>query len=305
MGIERRRAPRIIASLEIQLVGIERRSSMRRGDLSVTGIRFESPPDEVGSAGDVCTLRIVSRDRAVAVEVDARIIRVVRTNDLEEGMRVDEVALEFMPRDEATREAIAMLFVHVARAQIKHDARGLRPARPVHAVVVETDWQIRKGEALTIDLPLEEGGTARFEGHAVRSRPSRKGTYRTHFELERKESSFVGPLPSHHHMEGDVAQIRASSLLALAAMERMTGILRVHQDHRTIHVFIRDGQIVDAEEPGSEASRRKLIGEACQWERGSFELSLEPVERPDGIGVPTTVLLLQLARFYDEAARVA
>ena len=286
------------------MIGVERRASMRRGDLSVTGIRFEAPPSDIGATGDTHRLKIVSRDRAVSVETPARVVRVVRTNDLEEGSRVDEVALDFVPEDEATREAIAMLFVHVARAQIKHDARGIRP-RPVHAVIVETDWQIRKGEALSIDLPLEEGGTARFEGHAVRSRASRKGTYRTRFELERKESSFVGPLPSRRHMEGDLAQVRAPSLLALAAMERMTGILRVHQDHRSIHVFIRDGQIVDAEEPTSDASRRKLIGEACQWEHGSFELSLEPVDRPDGIGVPTTVLLLQLARFYDEAARVA
>ncbi len=304
MGVERRRAPRIVASLEIQLVGLERRGCMRRGDLSVTGVRFEAPPDEVGSAGDVRELRVTSRDRVASVTVKARIVRVVRTNDLEEGSRVDQVAFEFIADDEATREAIAMLFVHVARAQIKHDSRGIRP-RPVHAVIVETDWQIRKGEALSIDLPLEEGGTARFEGHAVRSRPSRKGTFRTRFDVERKESSFVGPLPVQNHMEGDLAQIRAPSLLALAAMERMTGILRVHQAHRTMHIFIREGQIVDAEEPGSNASRRKLIGEACQWECGTFQMSLEPVDRPDGIGVPTTVLLLQLARFYDEAARVA
>lgn len=304
MGIERRRAPRILASLEIQVIGLERRGSMRRGDLSVTGVRFEAPPDDIGCAGDSKRLRIVSRDRAVSVEVDAKIIRVVRTNDLEEGSRVDEVAFDFVPDDEATREAIAMLFVHVARAQIRHDSRGIRP-RPVHALIVETDWQIRKGEVVTIDLPLEEGGSARFEGHALRSRLSRKGTYRTRFELERRESSFVGPLPSNHHMEGDLGQIRAPSLMALAAMERMTGVLRVHRDERVIYVFIRDGQIVDAEEPGSDASRRKLIGEVCQWERGGFELSLEPVDRPDGIGVPTTVLLLQLARFYDEAARVA
>ena len=312
MSAQRRRSPRIRASLEIQVVGLESRPRMRRGDLSVTGVRFESPHGNVGDPGQVHTLRIATRDREVRVAVPARVVRIVQSNDLEDGENVHSVAFEFMPEDEAAREAVAMLFVHVARARIRHDARGVRPASEppvrdgVHGLRLETDWQIRKGETLTIEVPLREGGTARFEGRAVRSRPSRKGSFRTLFELEKKESSFVSALPTAaEHMRGDLSRVRAPSLLALAAMERMSAVLTTRNDDRCITIYIRDGQIVDAEEVGSQASRRKLVGEVCQWEHGTFEMSLQEVERPDGIGVPTTVLLLQLARFYDEAQRVA
>ncbi|MEM9074824.1 MAG: DUF4388 domain-containing protein [Myxococcota bacterium] len=315
MGIERRRSPRIRASLEIQLVGLDARPVMRRGDLSVTGLRVGMIGVDVGQPGSLHRMRVATRDGEQRVEVQARVVRVVRSFCIDTGDHIGDAAFEFVPRDAVEREELAMLFVHVARAQIRYDENGVRPASEppeltgsaVRSIVVETDWKLRKGEEIRIDIPSKEGGAVRFRGTALRSRRSSKGTYRTHFDLKRESDSFVASRPGRlaQHLSGDLSRIRAPSLLSLAAMERMTGVLDIEREDRFVTVYVRDGQVVDAEESGSTVSRRKLIGEVCQWEAGAFEMRLEAVDRPDGIGVPTSVLLLQLARFYDEAKRVA
>ncbi len=315
MGIERRRAPRIRASLEFQVVGLERRPSMRRGDLSVTGVRIERLGVDVGEVGSVHTVRIATRDREHAIELPARVVRIFRAADQEQDAHVGDIAFDLQPVDAMQREAVAMLFVHVARSQIRYDGKGVRPASEppgiredsgVRRVSVETDWQLRKGETIKIEVPTREGGTVRLTGKALRSRATTKGTYRTVFEVDKEHDSFVGPTPEPaRHIVGSLARVRAPSLLSLAAMDRMSAVLVTQHGDRVVTIYIRDGQIVDAEEVGSDASRRKLIGEVCQWEEGEFEMRVQPVDRPDGIGVPTPVLLLQLARFYDEQRRVA
>ncbi len=315
MGIERRRAPRIRASLEFQVVGLERRPAMRRGDLSVTGVRIERLGVDVGEVGSIHMLRIATRDREHAVTVPARVVRVFRAPDEQQDAGVGDVAFDLQPADATQREAVAMLFVHVARSQIRYDTDGVRPASEppgvrrqggIRSVTVETEWQLRKGEAIKIEVPTREGGTVRLSGQALRSRPTTKGTFRTVFEVHKERNTFVGPSPEPaRHFLGSLSRVRAPSLLSLAAMERMSAVLVAQRDDRVVTIYIRDGQIVDADETGSNASRRKLIGEVCQWEEGEFEMRVQPVDRPDGIGVPTSVLLLQLARFYDEQRRVA
>ncbi len=67
----------------------------------------------------IVSLRIADRDREQRVEVNARVVRA------DVGM----VAFEFLPESELEREALAMLFVHVARAQIRHvPPQGVGPS---------------------------------------------------------------------------------------------------------------------------------------------------------------------------------
>ena len=318
MSAERRKAPRIRASLQVHFVGIERRGRMRGGDLSVTGIRIEDPDASLGHVGSITRLRLATRDDAHKIEVDACLVRVQKIEDLK-GTHVRMAGFDFMPVDEEQREAIAMLFVHIASGQIRREGSTiLRRSQPpaaddtpseVHSCSIETEWQLRKGEQVRIELPAPEGGSATFAGKAVRSRLGKKGTYRTSFEFSKEEDtgSIVPPSAEAEcpddHMVGDLAHIRAPSLLSLAALEGMSGILRLHRDERNICIYLREGHIVDVDEPGTETSRRRLIAEVCQWESGHFEMTLCEVTRSDGIGVPTPALLLQLAQLEDEAGR--
>lgn len=318
MSAERRKAPRIRASLQVHFVGIERRGRMRRGDLSVTGIRIEDPDATLGRVGEITRLRLSSRDDVHKIEVDACLVRVQKIEDLK-GSHVQMAGFDFMAIDELQREAIAMLFVHIASGQIRREGSTIRRrSQPpiaddapseVHSCSIETEWQLRKGEEVRIEIPAPEGGSTMFAGKAVRSRLGKKGTYRTSVEFapQDDEQSIVPPSAEadapDDHMVGDLAHIRAPSLLSLASLEHMTGILRLHRDERDIQIYLREGHIVDVDEPGTNTSRRQLIAQVCQWESGHFELSLCPVLRADGIGVPTPALLLQLAQLEDEQHR--
>lgn len=297
----------------MQILEVDKRARMRSGDLSVTGV-LVSIRDCAMRAGARVRLRLATRDKEQRVEVDARVVRCVS----------DGVAFEFLPADVEEREALAMLFVHVARAQIRHTPQGVRPrSEPpipsgVHTLSVETDWQLRRGERVIIELPGPEGGSVRLEGQAVRSRASKSGTFRTRIEMggvlptlvQSKKSSeettlvdHPSPIAGTRDLMGDLSQIRAPSLLSLAAMERMSGVLELSSEGRRVWVYIRDGQVVDVEEKDSNASRRRLIGEVVHWDKGRFMMRLCEVDRTDDLGVPTAVLLLQLARFHDEAHR--
>lgn len=322
MTSERRNAPRIDASLEVHFLGKERRGKMRRGDFSVTGVRLDGlGPLDLGKPGTEERLRLTTRDGAYRAEVHAQVVRVERVEDLEHGSMVLSAGFLFAPRNDEERESVAMLFVHIARSHVRRDEHGLRPASEppaaddspseVQSLSIETDWQLRKGEAVRVELPAPEGGSIAYAGKAVRSRRGKKGTYRTSVEFEAPTGTFAQlespPTPpvTPDNMTGDLAQIRAPSLLSLASLEHMEGVLHIRRDDRLVSIYLREGQVVDAEETGSSASRRRLIAEVCQWERGSFELCLCEVDRIDGIGVPTPFLLLQLAQLQDEQRRVA
>ena len=290
---------------------------MRHGDLSVTGVRIEDPDVSLGHVGSLVRLRLASRDDAYKIEIDACLVRVEKIEDLK-GSHTRMAGFDFMPTDEVQREALAMLFVHIASGQIRRDGATIRRrSQPpmaqdtpseVHSCSIETEWQLRKGEEIRIEIPAPEGGSTTFAGKAVRSRLGKKGTYRTSVAFSTQDEESVIPAgveveSPDDHMVGDLAHIRAPSLLSLASLENMSGILRLHRDERNILIFLRDGNIVDVDEPGTQTSRRQLVAQICQWESGHFEFTLCAVTRPDGIGVPTPALLLQLAQLQDEKLR--
>lgn len=290
---------------------------MRHGDLSVTGVRIENPDVSLAHVGSIVRLRLASRDDAHKTEIDACLVRIERIEDLK-GSHTRMAGFDFMPINEVQREAIAMLFVHIASGQIKRDGATIRrrsqppmadeSTSEVHSCSIETEWQLRKGEEIRIEIPAPEGGSTTFAGKAVRSRLGKKGTYRTSVAFATKDEDAVLPPDVEvespdDHMVGDLAHIRAPSLLSLASLENMSGILRLHREEREILIYLRNGNIVDVEERGTETSRRQLIAQVCQWESGHFEFTLCPVTRPDGLGVPTPALLLQLAQLQDEKIR--
>jgi hypothetical protein len=68
-------------------------------------------------------------------------------------------------------------------------------------------------------------------------------------------------------------------------------------------MYFHDGRIFDVEPVAKGETRRGRIGKLLAAEEGTFEFSVEKVERPDRLGIGTTALLLDFARESDERSR--
>jgi hypothetical protein len=111
--------------------------------------------------------------------------------------------------------------------------------------------------------------------------------------------------PRRTHLSGELSRIRLPTLCGLFEMERMTGRLVVVARGVESHVYFCDGRIYDVEPTAPGETRRGRIAKLLAAEDGTFEFSVEKVERPDRLGVGTTALLLDLARETDEKSRDA
>jgi hypothetical protein len=104
------------------------------------------------------------------------------------------------------------------------------------------------------------------------------------------------------HLSGELSRIRLPTLCGLFEMERMTGRLMLTTRGAESQVYFSDGRIVDVEPIAKGETKRGRIGKLLAAEEGTFEFSVEKVDRPDRLGVGTTALLLDLAREADEEA---
>lgn len=338
MGAERRVFPRVEASLEVQIVGIDRRAILRRGDIGLDGLFVETDVDP-GEPGAIHALRLRSRDKAIRVEVPGRVSRVSRSDDLLRGAVVNGVAFELLPYEPGKRDELAALVLHVARHRSGDRAVAPEPEateahgdRSVSGLSIEMGWRLRKGERVRVEVPTPEGGSVTLEGRAVRSRRSRGGSYRTRVEVaqpsaacvdrsvsglrdalggaqrKRHGASRLVPLAARcrEHLGGELAHIGLPSVLSLAGIERMTGVVQLARGPVTVRLYLRDGDVVDVVDEGdADTAPREVLAELLRWDEGTFSVLLESVDRPDRIGVPTTALLLDLAREHDEQRRVA
>jgi len=105
------------------------------------------------------------------------------------------------------------------------------------------------------------------------------------------------------HLSGRLSQISMPSALWLLDQERLSGALEFQSENEAIILYLREGNVIDAESPDSEREPREHLSALMAWEDGVFEFRAEPVDRPDRIGVPTQALLLDLAVAADDKAR--
>jgi hypothetical protein len=108
--------------------------------------------------------------------------------------------------------------------------------------------------------------------------------------------------PRRHHLSGEMSRIRLPSLLSLFEMDRMTGKVSVKRPGGESRIYVQEGQVFDIE-PARGKTRREALTELLGSDDGTFQFTLEPVDRPNLVGVSTTALLLDLARVSDEAKR--
>ena len=287
---------------------------IRRGDLSLTGLFVELERD-VGEPGTVHQLRMRSRDKVVRLDIEGRVARVTRSDDLLHSTLITGVGFKLLAYNAESRSALDRFVSHVAKCRIEELRDDESGEYEIAGLSVETGWPLRKGERVGIEVPSPTGGSVRYEGQAVRSRRGKAGRFRTRVTLTGeapaptaqravggiREALTDVPKP---HLSGDLARFSMPTLLTLADLERTTGELRLTHGVERAIVYLCEGRVVDVEGIG-DMSGAQQIGLLCGWTQGHFELFLRQVDRPDLFGIPTTALLIDLARAHDEAQRVA
>lgn len=207
----------------VAIVGLEGAPEPRQGDISATGVYFETKAD-VGSAGTIHWLHFVSVDSAREIRVMACVVRTAVMSGTD-GERFSGAAFEFMPESddaiaalhEFVRYALALRFSgtdpHVAprldaKALAKAGKGALQAARKamvrklsVRSMVLETSWAIAPGESVRVDI-VAPGMTRRIrlEGKAIRVAPRRVSDWSVYtIEVEVEEES-DRPIRTHSSM---------------------------------------------------------------------------------------------------------
>jgi hypothetical protein len=182
------------------------------------------------------------------------------------------------------------------------------------------------GERLKVTLPEPGGGTVKLQGEVVVAQPGAEGGFSVvvRFSAPKDESAGASDgeyqhvtvaallnnllVPSkipprkqrHMDLSGQLSRVQLPSLLALVEMERLTGLITIANDRAAVRIYIREGRVIDAEQDGSSASPRDVLGSLLEWQDAEFSVVCVPVQRRARVDMPTTALLLDLVRERDE-----
>ncbi len=201
----RRRNPRIATTLLVEVEGVDREPTPRNADISARGLYFDCDQD-FGEVGTVQWLRLMSADRACAVQVMAHVVRNVAAGERSRSLSPG-VALEFMPEsDDRTEE------LHDFVRYVLSYRREVRP--PVEEIAVEipsaaptvrqlsagrlslySRWAIAIGDMVRVEImapgvpqPILLRGKA---VHVVEADDGAHGQFRIEVEMEEERA---GPL---------------------------------------------------------------------------------------------------------------
>jgi CheY-like chemotaxis protein len=101
-------------------------------------------------------------------------------------------------------------------------------------------------------------------------------------------------------LQGTLEQVGLASVLAMAQLERASGLLIARRDGETARLFFRRGRPIAARFEGDMRKGARVIYELLTWSQGQFAFHRMDVEVADEIGLSTDELLLEGARRIDE-----
>jgi hypothetical protein len=196
----------------VAVEGVDTELVPRRGDISATGIFFETE-FEIGDAGTVQWLHIASWDRACSVTVMAHVVRAVTLADVHREVR--GIALEFMPESDVAAASICELARYIlesppgserdpeisprvsARAGAgAAEATAVRLNKlSVQTLLLETDWTVPVGEPVRVEI-IARGvrRPIRVEGTAVSVLPAMQSSGKRFRIAVHVSSEVEGPL---------------------------------------------------------------------------------------------------------------
>jgi len=107
-------------------------------------------------------------------------------------------------------------------------------------------------------------------------------------------------------LRGRLEQFGLATVLSFLDLERRSGQILVATHDKIGRVWIRGGQVLSARIEGSRRVNRAALYELLSWDTGCFAFTQEDLASAvDEIGAPTTLLLVDAARRFDEAAAPA
>ena len=215
---ESRRGARVATNFLVAIQGVDREPMLRKGDISTTGVYFETDYD-VGGVGTIHWLHLLAADGTRTLNIMAYVARTLQIADAG-GKRVGGAAFEFMPdNDEAlttlrdfVRHVLGARHGDVGRIEPRLDAemsasegagqRAKVQELSVRSMVLETSWAIEPGERVRIDITAP-GMTRRIrlEGRAVRVSPKHTDREPSHYDIEVEvQEETARPLRTHSSM---------------------------------------------------------------------------------------------------------
>jgi hypothetical protein len=240
----------------------------------------------------------------------------------------------------ALQELVSAVLREVVEEPVELESSDLPHAALFHPRIsrmhLETNWPVRIGEIVQVVFRSPATQTRiPFEGQAVSvtriASPTEETAYAVDVELSGPGVRMASNLPAaastisesvdlifnvlldeaevkkrerserKEHLVGLLSRISVTSLFSLFELERVSGEMRLMRGDEKLHVYVRDGAIIDAVRSDDVAGREALRG-IMNWQDGAFDFTPMEIERDDRIGLGTTMLLLDLAREHDEAA---
>lgn len=338
---DHRRSPRMQARFWIQVRGVDIGPVLRRGDVSLSGIFFETD-QEVGEPGSVQHLVVSPYSKHPTVEVMARVIRVVSLNDIWRGPGISGVGMEFMAEDADRRQAIQHFVQGLAGTRSDqapavdvelYDATpGMRLKRlSLKGMTLITTWPVTVGETLRCEVQAPASGRRlRITGKATATQPLAEDRYQVEVKFREdkpsrpswddvpvegvslddamsvllEETTAPGPEDSRRHdLTGALDRIQLAALLSFLEMERMTGTLTLHREDASAHVWVKDGRVLDVTSDNLAGAPMNLLSKMLTWQEGAFHFYVRDITVADKLNSSTTGLLMELARLDDEARR--
>jgi len=107
-------------------------------------------------------------------------------------------------------------------------------------------------------------------------------------------------------LRGRLEQFGLATVLTFLDLERRSGQVLVVAHDQIGRVCLRAGQVISVRIEGSRRVNRAALYELLAWDSGWFAFTQEDLASAvDEIGEPTTLLLLDAASRFDEAAAPA
>ena len=182
-----RRSPRFETRLWVGIPEVEGEPELEKCDISASGMLLQTRRD-AGSPGAVRMLRLVTADLGAGINIMAHVVRVVATDDVEEGRAIEATAFEFLPSDPQELEDFLRQVVegeisvapdtsldHRFPARMDSHSGEAEPATvcalSVSGMVIDTNRAVEAGARVSLEIEAPSSDRPlRLSGHAVRSR---------------------------------------------------------------------------------------------------------------------------------------
>jgi hypothetical protein len=187
--IERRRGARVKSSFLIAVAGIDQSAQVRKGDISFSGIYFDTDRS-IGEAGSVVRLSVATFEGARRLEVMGRVVREFRREDYWRGDQITGVALQFLfasPQQQKDMEQFVRTVVQLqatrarnlqlhykfpAQIETREQAAPERDAviqfLTQEGMVMETAFPVTVGEAIEVQVQTRSTQrSVRLAGEAI------------------------------------------------------------------------------------------------------------------------------------------